>query len=101
MEQALRDGLHQRTGSLLGAGPGNVATLTAAQFEGLASKKSPQSMPACGAKTIGGAPITGCGDIFVAWRWDPKTYFQYRDATWTGTVTVGKAEPQVVKPPAD
>jgi hypothetical protein len=49
-------------------------------------------MPACGARSIDGAPITGCGSLFVAWRWDPKQYFRIRDAAWTGTVTVGDLE---------
>jgi hypothetical protein len=48
--------------------------------------------PACGADTIDGAPIAGCGDLYTDWRWNPKKYFAARDGAWTGTVTVGKVQ---------
>jgi hypothetical protein len=47
-------------------------------------------MPACGADTIDGLPMTGCGHLSKAdWYWNPKKYFKARDAEWSGTVTIG------------
>lgn len=47
-----------------------------------------------------GGPVAGCGsnNFWDPWRWDPKKYFETRDAHWRGTVTVG--ELQDVKKPA-
>jgi hypothetical protein len=92
MAKVLRWNRTHQTGSMLGFGSESVASLTPSQF--MASGQLPPgfgsgSMPACGAKTIGGAPMTGCGNIYVAWRWDPKLYFQERDGEWKGTVSVG------------
>ena len=74
------------TGSMLGFGTDSVTSLTPGQFTGTGP------MPACGAKTIGGAAITGCGNIYASWRWDPKQYFKARDNEWKGTVSVGAME---------
>lgn len=71
------------TGSYLGFGSDSVSSLTADQYNGNGPR------PPCGAKTIGGAAITGCGNIYASWRWDPKQYFQARDREWQGTVSVG------------
>lgn len=93
MERALREARTEMTGSLVGYGAPQVSTLTAAQFgadTGLDKLAGP--LPSCGAHSIDGAPITGCGNIYVAWRWDPKQYFRIRDAVWFGTVTVGDPE---------
>lgn len=42
---------------------------------------------------VGGeaVPQAGCAgfNLFASERWDPKLYFQARDAQWQGTVTVG------------
>lgn len=87
MERALRQGRSEMTGSLLGNSAGNaVYTMTPEQFNGSGP------MPACGAATIEFAPITGCGDIYAASRWDPKLYFSTADSLWKGTVTVGAIE---------
>lgn len=44
----------------------------------------------CARRTVSGAPVAGCGgDVYAAWRWDPKEYYRVVDADWTGTVTVG------------
>lgn len=89
------------TGSMLGFGSSSVASLTPAQYaEAMppgsattaAAGQWAGTMPACGAETVDGAAITGCGNLYVAWRWDPKQYFKTRDAAWTGTVTIGKVQ---------
>lgn len=94
MERALREARTEMTGSLLGYGASEVSSVTVAQMAAvdpsLARFSGP--LPACGAASIDGAPITGCGNIYVAWRWDPKQYFRVRDAAWYGTVTVGELE---------
>jgi hypothetical protein len=48
----------------------------------------------CGGPTIEGTSQAGCGstDFWSPWRWDPKKYFQMRDAHWRGVVTVGSLE---------
>lgn len=76
MERALAQAKMETTGSRLGFDGGIDTVGTGA---------------ACGGKTIGGAPMAGCGSInfWSPWRWDPKKYFAARDATWRGTVTVG------------
>lgn len=93
MERALREARTKMTGSLVGYGDSGVSSVTTAQFAsgnpGLESKWGSSAMPACGARSIDGSPITGCGSLYVAWRWDPRQYFRIRDAAWTGTVTVG------------
>ena len=96
MARELRQGRSEMTGSYLGFGDSNVHSLTPAQLAaaspGFAYALGPSAMPQCGAKSIEGAPITGCGNLYVAWRWDAKEYFRIRDAAWTGTVKVGDAE---------
>ncbi|WP_019465959.1 tetratricopeptide repeat protein [Dyella japonica] len=96
MAKELRQAKGEMTGSYLGFGASSVETLTRAQFAaanpGLGFAFGADPMPACGAKSIDGAPITGCGYLYVAWRWDAKEYFRIRDAVWTGTVKVGDAE---------
>lgn len=87
MTLVLRWNRSELTGSYLGFGADSVASLTPAQFFQGTSNGGP--MPACGARTIGGTAITGCGNLYASWRWDPKQYFKARDAEWTGTVTVG------------
>jgi uncharacterized protein len=78
MARALNLAKLQMTGSYLGFGTSSVSTVSA------------DSVPAaCGAETIDGAAQVGCGNIYAAWRWDPKQYFQVRDGAWKGTVTVG------------
>jgi len=88
MTLRLRWARTQQTGSYLGFGSDSVASVTPAQFFAGGNKGS-GAFPACGAKTIGGAPITGCGNIYASWRWDPKQYFEVRDREWTGHVSVG------------
>jgi hypothetical protein len=84
MAKRLRWSRTQLTGSYLGGQIGPMSSLTPEQFTGTGP------MPDCGADTIGGLPITGCGNIAKAtWYWNPKDYFKARDATWTGTVTIG------------
>jgi len=86
MALVLRRNRSQQTGSYLGFGGDSVVSV------------APGGMPACGAKTIDGAPMTGCGNLYVGWRWDPKTYFEVRDGAWTGTVRVGKLETVEIPP---
>jgi len=86
MSLVLRWNRAELTGSYLGFGSDSVTSLTPEQFTGKGA------MPACGGKTIGGAAITGCGNLYASWRWDPKEYFQARDREWKGTVSVGKME---------
>lgn len=94
MERALREARTQMTGSLVGYGASEVSSVTAAQFAAAEPSlgRFTGPLPSCGARSIDGAPITGCGNIYVAWRWDPKQYFRIRDAVWYGTVTVGALE---------
>lgn len=82
MARALRWSLAEATGFELGYDrSGSVVSL---------SPNNPP--PACGAATIDGAPITGCGDLYAENRWNPKQYFQSRDDAWIGTVSVGKLQ---------
>lgn len=94
MERALREGRSKMTGSFLGFGESSVSSVTLEQFAAgiprLAGKTG--AFPPCGARSIDGGPITGCGSLFVAWRWNADQYFRIRDAVWTGTVTVGELE---------
>ncbi|HZX72749.1 MAG TPA: sel1 repeat family protein [Rhodanobacter sp.] len=83
MALVLRWNRSELTGSYLGFASDSVTSLTPEQFVGKGR------MPACGGKTIGGAAMTGCGNLYAAWRWDPKQYFQARDREWTGHVSVG------------
>lgn len=83
MTLVLRWNRSELTGSYLGFGSDSVTSLTPQQFSGTGP------MPACGAKTIGGAAMTGCGNLNASWRWDPKQYFAARDGEWTGKVSVG------------
>lgn len=100
MTLVLRRNRTQLTGSYLGFGADSVASMTPNQFfQGTAHANGP--MPACGASTIDGAAMTGCGNIYAQWRWDPKRYFAVRDGEWTGTVQVGDLEPAAPpQPPA-
>ncbi|MDO1529143.1 sel1 repeat family protein [Fulvimonas sp. R45] len=85
MAKRLRWERTELTGSYLGEQIGPMASLTPGEFTGTGAQ------PPCGAATIGGVPITGCGNLAdVQWYWDPKDYFKARDAEWSGTVTVGK-----------
>ena len=86
MALVLRLNRSELTGSYLGFGTDSVTSLTPGQFTGTGP------MPACGAKTIDGAAITGCGNLYASWRWDPKQYFKARDSEWKGTVSVGKMQ---------
>jgi uncharacterized protein len=79
MANALHLALMEETGS--GLGYDKSGTIAIMRADGIA--------PNCGGETIEGAPTIGCGDIYADWRWNAKDYFQTRDATWTGTVTVG------------
>lgn len=73
------------TGSYLGNPISPMATLTPEQVTGIGPR------PPCGADTIDGLPIIGCGNLAKTdWYWNPKQYFKARDAQWTGTVTIGK-----------
>ncbi|MEO8811088.1 MAG: sel1 repeat family protein [Rhodanobacter sp.] len=91
MTMRLRWSRSQFTGSYLGFGSDSVSSVTMAQFFSGQNKGS-GAYPKCGAKTIGGAPITGCGNLYASWRWNPKEYFKARDAEWKGTVSVGKMQ---------
>lgn len=95
MERALRDARAHMTGSLVGYGGSGVGSITVAQLAAANPTQGGRfsgAMPQCASSSIDGAPITGCGNLYVAWRWDAKQYFRVRDAAWTGTVTVGAAE---------
>ncbi|SEI46629.1 hypothetical protein SAMN04487997_0814 [Frateuria terrea] len=97
MAKVLRRVASGMTGSLLGFGASSIETMTPAQYLGLATMPglasgSGGAMPPCGASSIDGAPITGCGNVYAQWRWDPKQYFESRDAARTGVVTVGPLE---------
>jgi hypothetical protein len=91
MALMLRWARTEMAGSYLGFGSDSVASVTPGQF--FQDNPHPKFMghapPACGAKTIGGAPMTGCGNVYVAWRWDPRQYFKARDGEWMGMVSVG------------
>jgi len=92
MELELRRTRSMMTGSLIGYGGSGVSSMTMAQFFAGAEtrpKVGGSAPPPCGAKTIDGAPMVGCGNIYVKWRWDAKEYFRIRDAVWIGTVKVG------------
>lgn len=85
MAKRLRWNRTRLTGSYLGAPIGPLSSLTPEQFTGTGP------MPPCGADTVDGLPITGCGNVAqIDWYWNPKDYFKTRDAEWTGTVTIGK-----------
>lgn len=83
MALALRQSRNEMAGSYLGFGSDSVSSLTPEQFNGNGM------MPPCGAKTIDGAAMTGCGNLYADWRWDAKKYFAARDGEWKGTVSVG------------
>jgi hypothetical protein len=87
MTMVLRRERTHLTGSYLGFGSDSVSSETPAQFFGVGEAGS--GYPACGGETIDGATMTGCGNIYASWRWDPKQYFAVRDGAWTGTVSVG------------
>lgn len=76
----------QMTGSRTGFNSG-VKHLDKAMLEGGVPNA------ACSRRTVGGAPVAGCGgEVYAAWRWDPKQYYRVVDAGWRGTVTVGELE---------
>jgi len=92
MAKVLRRNRTELTGSYLGFGSSMVESMTLAQFglsTGLVMATAGRPFPTCGAETIDGAPMLGCGNIYVDWLWDPKIYFRTRDGSWMGTVTVG------------
>ena len=99
MANQLRWNEMEFTGSMLGFGHDSVSSLTPAQF--FRGTPNGGAMPACGGNTIGGAPITGCGNLYADWRWNPKVYFKVRDAEWTGKVTVGALQPVDSTAPSD
>jgi hypothetical protein len=87
MAMVLRRERTHQTGSYLGFGSDSVTSLTPTQFFGIGGGTG--GYPSCGSETIDGAAMTGCGNIYASWRWDPKEYFAVRDGAWTGTVSVG------------
>jgi hypothetical protein len=80
MEQQLRFGVEQMTGSHLGFNQG----VQHDSLKGTLCK---------GGVFIGGMsiPEAGCGgeDIYAESRWKPEKYFARRDSQWKATVTVG------------
>ena len=80
MEQQLRFGREQMTGSHLG-------------FDQGVKHDSPKGTQCKGGVYIGGIslPEAGCGgdDIYAESRWKPEKYFARRDSQWKATVTVG------------
>ena len=107
MAHQLRWARMRLTGSMLGFGHSSVSSLTPEQFaQGLSPGGSEAALagqmtgaaPACGAAAMYGSAITGCGDLYADWRWDPKQYFKARDAQWTGTVTIRPIERGTGKP---
>lgn len=87
MAMVLRRERAHLTGSYLGFGSDSVSSQTPSQLLGPSAGGGPP--PACGGDTIDGAAMTGCGNIYASWRWDPKQYFAARDGAWFGTVSVG------------
>jgi hypothetical protein len=54
------------------------------------ARVDPGKASSCSARTIEGAPVSGCGgNIYDKSRWVPDQYFKWVDSQWTGTVTVG------------
>jgi len=82
MEQQLRFGMAQMTGSRTGTDFGVY--------------HAPVRQNCRGGAVIGGVsvPTAGCGgdDVYAKSRWEPKLYFASRDAQWKATVTVGDIE---------
>src|SRR3569833_4241479 len=80
MEQQLRFGREQMTGSHLG-------------FDHGVKHDSPKGTLCTGSVFIGGItlPEAGCGgdDIYAESRWKPEKYFARRDSQWKATVPVG------------
>jgi hypothetical protein len=80
MEQQLRFGREQMTGSHLG-------------FDQGVKHDSPKGTQCKGGVYVGGVslPEAGCGgdDIYADSRWKPEKYFARRDSQWKATVTVG------------
>ncbi|WP_158885941.1 sel1 repeat family protein [Rhodanobacter sp. L36] len=99
MAMVLRRERTHQTGSYLGFGSDSVASLTPTQFFGVGGGIG--GYPKCGSETIDGATMTGCGNIYTSWRWDPKQYFAVRDGAWTGTVTVGTLQNGQTPSPPD
>jgi uncharacterized protein len=95
MEQQLRFGREQMTGSHLG-------------FDQGVKHDSFKKTLCKGGVYIGGIalPEAGCGgdDIYADSRWKPEKYFARRDSQWKATVTVGEIEapaPDATKPASD
>ena len=87
MERALRYGVQDLTGRIMGYQAASIVRTT-----------SPEAyrLP-CAAPTIDNAPVDGCGqEQFAKARWNPTDYFKARDGVWTGTVTVGGVEAETV-----
>lgn len=76
LARVFRQARTEMAGSYVGYGSSYTASVT------------PGSAQSCGAATIDGAPAIGCGNLYAEWRWNPRLYFEARDAAWTGTVTV-------------
>jgi uncharacterized protein len=89
MEQQLRFGREQMTGSHLG-------------FDGGVKHDSPKGTLCKGSVFIGGItlPEAGCGgdDIYAESRWKPEKYFARRDSQWKATVTVGDIKDEGAAP---
>jgi hypothetical protein len=92
MEQQLRFGVEQMTGSHLGFNQG----VKHDSLKGTLCK---------GGVFIGGLsiPEAGCGgeDIYAESRWKPEKYFARRDSQWKATVTVGDIKADGQTPKAD
>jgi hypothetical protein len=92
MEQQLRFGLEQMTGSHLGFNQGVL-------------HDSPKGTLCKGGVFIGGmaVPEAGCGgeDIYAESRWKPEKYFARRDSQWKATVSVGDIKSDGQAPKAD
>jgi hypothetical protein len=92
MEQQLRFGMEQMTGSRTG-------------FDFGVSHDSTKGLLCHGSSLdINGmaVPEAGCGsaDIYAASRWQPDKYFALRDSQWKATVTVGDIQQDASKPSA-
>ena len=83
MERALRYGVQDLTGRIMGYQAASIVRTTAPE-----AYRRP-----CAGLTIDNAPVEGCGqEQFAKARWNPTDYFKARDGVWTGTVTVGNVE---------
>jgi hypothetical protein len=91
MEQQLRFGMEQMTGSHTG-------------FDSGVKHDSTKGILCRGSLEINGmtVPEAGCGgdDVYAKSRWEPKLYFATRDARWKATVTIGDIQQDGQTPPA-